>query len=218
MTSLNNTEQSIKETINIILEEVEKNRSQRYIEYEIRIGHIFPNYFSTELNKKHYDLIKKSLDTMPSDIHTKNSKKYTVEYDSDSRRKTTAIDMEDDEGKNTIIKKTMIQNLDFSIENSPFDVRFSVSKEQPVKLFNEKEITKKFVKERTSYIYKSWIYDLTITDDNKFSIEIEIDPKVLKGSDAKKILYSTLMKINSLSKLVENSEPGQYILNKKAVQ
>ncbi len=197
------TEESIKEAIDYIINAILELKSQRYIEFEFRLGHVFSDYFQTEITKKHFNMIKEALDHMDPDTFRKIEKEYTVEYDIDSRRRIDDI----------IIKKSTISNINFSIDNSPFDVRLGISKEQPVKLFKDKEITKTMNKKRTSYIYKIWTYDLTITDNSIYSIEIELDPKSLKTDDTaqlKKIIYSTLMKINDLSKLVENSEPGKY--------
>jgi hypothetical protein len=206
-------EESIKNAITTMFENINTHKSQRYIEYEFRIGHIFPDHYGTDLNRGHFDSIKARLDSMPKDICQVEYKEYKVEYDSDSRRRV-------DDNSDTIIKKSKLKNIDFMINNSPFDLRFSISKEQPVKLFGD--VVKTFIKKRTSYKYKSWTYDLTITDEKDekdktektvYSIELEIDPKEFKKTETvKKLLYSTLMKINDLSKIVEDSEPGIYTL------
>jgi hypothetical protein len=196
---MNKQDESIKELTNKIVEIIDEYRSQRYIELEFRLGHIFPDHFSAEINDKHYNKIKEQLDTMNSEV-PHQTVKYTCEYDNDGRRKIG----------DKIIKKTRLRNIDFSIKDSPFDVRFSVSKEQPVKIFNSDKITRTSEKERTSYVHRGiWTYDLTVSDGSSKSVEIEIDTKAARDK-TKYVVYNTLMKINDLSRIAEGTEPGPY--------
>lgn len=191
-------QESIKETVDCIVSLIEKNKSQRYLEYEFRIGHLFPDYFNSEINKRHFYEIKKTLDTMELDnsVEIVNIE-YTVEYDDTGRRRIL----------DKTVKKTALDTVDFYVDNSPFDIRFSISKEQPVKIFSD-NIVKTMKKKRTSYKYRAWSYDLTITDDTKYSIELELDPKATK-SDLRKIIYSTLVKVLDFTNIVEKTSiPG----------
>ncbi len=196
-------EENIKETVEKIVAFISKYRSQRYIEYEVRLGRVGDAFDST-IGKRHYQLIVDQLNELVSEngqkIEAVNSE-YIVEYDINNRRKIDDI----------VIEKTRLGYVDFEIKNSPVDIRISVSKEQPVKKFGSPISTLK--KKRTSWTYKNWKYDLTVTDDSKYSVEIEMDIKKIPVTGLNLFVYSTLMKIQDLSLILEKeSKPGEFIL------
>jgi hypothetical protein len=196
-------QQNIKETVTKIVSFMNTYRSQRYIEYEIRLGRS-GEYFETNMNKRHYQLVSDAFSTFVDESGKKIEPiltTYTAEYDVDNRRKI------DDK----VIEKKRLGHMDFEIKNSPFDIRVSVSKEQPVKKFGP--VVLSMNKERASYKYKNWSYDLTITDNSKYSVEIELDTKKILADNMPLFIYSTLMKICDISLMCEkDSKPGQFIL------
>jgi len=197
-------EENIKETVQKIVAFISKYRSQRYIEYEIRLGRIGDTTFDANISKRHYRLIVDQLNEMVAENGQKISgveSEYIVEYDINNRRK---ID-------NVVIEKTRLGYIDFEIKNSPLDIRISVSKEQPVKKFGAPVSTLK--KKRTSWTYKNWKYDLTVTDDLQYSVEIEMDIKKVPVTGLNLFVYSTLMKLQDLSLILEKeSKPGEFML------
>ncbi len=194
---------NLKETTKKIVSFISQFRQQNNIEYEIRIGHL-SDHFNTNIHQRHFNIIKEKLDSLML-----NDKKvvpviteYTAEFDDQEHRRIN----------NDIIKKTRLDNMNFTIDNSPFDIRISVAREEKTKNFGP-NIIHSIKKVRHSYVYKEWTYDLTVSDESNYSVEIEMDPKKIK--DKKNLdlfIYSTLLKVKDLSLICEkDSIPGIFI-------
>jgi len=168
----------IFKTILMKLKEYLKNLNDiNSLEIEFRLGIKFPDKFSSNITEKYYNIIKKKLDKSSSKgIFIKESSN-SIDHFKNGIRKSITND------ETIYITKKKLYTEDIVVDNSPMDIRISVSSEIPMtdfsKYFEEGSFTR--TKERNSYIYKSWKYDLTkiITSRNSldeitYEFEIEI--------------------------------------------
>ena len=139
------------------------------------------------------------------------SSKMEVYYrDSDNLR--ISIDENTDETIN--VKKERIHTENFNnLKNTPYDVRFSVSKEIPLgeNFECDGDMDKKKMKERVSFVRKNLSIDVTkctggtddIDEENESTYQIEFEivvPKNLKNIDE---LFNIIYKIKDVFKLLE---------------
>ena len=137
---------------------IKKYKLNKNIEIEIRIGQIQDNnHFKSGLcSEEFYNKIKTKLDSSKdwlNVIHTK-----TDEINSNGIRRITHFN-DKKIVKNSSIKKQRLKNINLKYNNTPYDLRISVSTEieSDVKI---KTGTIR-IKDRVSYCYKDYRFDLT---------------------------------------------------------
>jgi hypothetical protein len=181
------------------------------LEIEFRLGYIEDGSFNSNISKEFYDIIHNELSNS-SVFQKKNIESIDTYYGKNHIRHST-ID-------NSYVQKTRLHNLNISYE--PFDIRVSFSKEEPVKTKPRSKPVYTRNKNRNSYNYKFWSYDLTkiTTNENSLDIvnyEIELEiKKDLSNADNEFIQYiieSSLMKLTDLSKICENDSNATFIIN-----
>jgi hypothetical protein len=172
-------------------------------ELEFRLGYIDEqNKFKSSLKESFFNNILEKLQ------HSSVMKmKKTVSIDEIYTSKESFNDkyIKNDKGINHKIK---ISNYDFKRSESPFDVRVSLNREITVDSIPssyKKTITRN--KERWSFYYKKWRYDLTkvITSGpsgSETSYETEIELLGVPKSDLEETIHSTLYKIDDLDAIV----------------
>ena len=120
-------------------------------------------------------------------------------------------------GEDTLIKKERLENIDFKqLQGSPFDIRFSVSRETPIEEDDNDDNNwdRKVVKERNSYIRKNLSIDRTVSaggnrdkdseDSTIYQLELEIiDPKKLTDID---ILFNICHKIKDIFNMLNSNK------------
>lgn len=147
-----------------------------FVEIEVRLGTSL-KYFDTSVDKKYFNKIKESLNLSKENF--KNIEELsTKEYINKNLKLINSIKNTKLIMKENVITKTIVLN------NSPFDIRFSVNQEFKLDTYipsfsKETETLRK--KERTSYIASDYRYDLTIVNETinnitkeKYEIEIEL--------------------------------------------
>jgi len=136
-----------------------------FVELEIRFGTI-SNNFDSSVDKKYFSKVLESLNT--SEIPWKTIElKDTIEYINDNKKLINE--------KKLMMKENVLKK-NFSINNSPFDIRLSINQEFSLNSYissfskNDSLIRKK---QRTSFISDNYRYDLTIVNETKNNINVE---------------------------------------------
>ena len=182
--------QKVFDTIQPIFE---KYQHEEHIEFEMRLGKFNCGVFDTDVSKEKFEFMMDGLKkyTGWEKILSTNEEVYYRENDN------LRISIDEDAETETIIHKETIHKENFSkLKNTPYDLRFSVSREVPVEQYDG-EMDKKKTKERTSFIRKNLSIDLTVVtgesedmdseESTTYQVEFEIiDPK--KVEDDEKLL------------------------------
>jgi hypothetical protein len=115
--------------------------------------------------------------------------------------------------------------LDFMFEDTPFDLRVSLSEEKPVMITEfikgndlsnlESDCFYKREKDRMSYKHKHWLFDVTsvktvenTVENISFEVELEIQnlSETLKTTPTNYFIHSSLLKIKDLIGMCEKVE------------
>lgn len=111
------------------------------------------------------------------------------------------------------IKKTKLVTINFRFEDTPFDIRFCISKEEPCVLNDvEKRIKNSNhsrEKQRTRFTHKYWNFDVTKVKEIENTVEnitheIELDVSWPTEAPIDYVIYSSLLKMNDLVNMCEN--------------
>ena len=188
----------------------DKYQNEEFVEMEFRLGKFNGSFFDVDVGIQNYNKILQGL-KMYSGWEKVISSKMEVYYrDSDNLR--ISIDENTDETIN--VKKERIHTENFNnLKNTPYDVRFSVSKEIPLgeNFECDGDMDKKKMKERVSFVRKNLSIDVTkctggtddIDEENESTYQIEFEivvPKNLKNIDE---LFNIIYKIKDVFKLLE---------------
>lgn len=156
----NNTTDCIEELndgIKILQNIIKEYKNNNDIEIELRIGQIIDDSFKSGLNSEHfYNIIKEKLNSCKDwskVLHTK-----TDELNYNGIRKITHFNGKKI-AKSSCIKKQRLKNINLKYKNTPYDIRISVSKETDSETRIKTGTLR--VKERDSYFYKDYRFDLT---------------------------------------------------------
>lgn len=198
----------------------EKYRNEKNIEIEIRFGWFdrIKKKFNSDIHEKYYGLLKNMFDNSSIWDRTKNTQ--TKEYITKSGYRVIF----DNKGKKLqTFKKVKLENIDVYVSHSPFDIRISICKETP--LFHKENLwTHVRHKNRDSYSYKMWSYDLTkvyvpteyIRDpyiDTNYTYEFEIEYKpVYTTSDSNYLSTSICMKIKDMLSIEDKNHLKNIVL------
>jgi len=187
--------------------DIERNE----LEVEFRFGYLTNDAFNSEVSEIFYKKILGHL----TDSNLKQISKETLDSFSGGIRKSKDIS----KNRSTFMKKEKLATLDFSLTNTPFDIRVSISREIKMssKDFSEKSISFQRNKDRLSFLHKAWSYDLTRIkyDDNGLSKEIfEVELEVsISHKDLNYLIHSSLLKVKDLALFCENeNEEKQFLL------
>ena len=188
----------------------DKYQNEEFVEMEFRLGKFNGSFFDVDVGIQNYNKILQGL-KMYSGWEKVISSKMEVYYrDSDNLR--ISIDENTDETIN--VKKERIHTENFNnLKNTPYDVRFSVSKEIPLgeNFECDGDMDKKKMKERVSFVRKNLSIDVTkctggsddIDEENESTYQIEFEivvPKNVKNIDE---LFNIIYKIKDVFKLLE---------------
>ena len=133
---------------------VDKYKDEENIEMEFRLGRFNGTFFDTNIGDKTYaDFIRGFSSYTGWETIEENT--YDVYSREDNNIRLT---VDNKTGEDTLIKKERIENIDFkNLNKSPFDIRFSVSRETPIndEEYDNNEWHRNIKKERCSYIRKN---------------------------------------------------------------
>ena len=192
---------------------VDKYKDEENIEMEFRLGRFNGTFFDTNIGDKTYaDFIRGFSSYTGWETIEENT--YDVYSREDNNIRLT---VDNKTGEDTLIKKERIENIDFkNLNKSPFDIRFSVSRETPIndEEYDNNEWHRNIKKERCSYIRKNLSIDRTVTagetldKDSEVStiyqLELEIiDPKKLTDIDT---LFNICHKIKDIFNMLDTNK------------
>lgn len=166
---MNDHYEQLEIAIECLKELIQKYKSVKNIEIEIRLGIIEDSKFNSGLNSEDfYNKIKERLDSCQE--WTKIEK---INYKEKINGNIKKID-------NSFICKKKLETIDFNFKGTPYDFRISICSETPIEVnkFDPILIRNKY---RTSYYYKECKFDLTkveteynneIVENEEFEIEL----------------------------------------------
>ena len=189
---------------------VDKYKDEENIEMEFRLGRFNGTFFDTNIGDKTYANIIRGFSSY-SGWEKIEENTYDVYSREDNNIRLT---IDNKTGEETLIQKERIENIDFKqLHNSPFDIRFSVSRETPVddEEYDNNEWHRNIKKERCSYIRKNLSIDRTVTAGESsdkdsevstiYQLELEvIDPKKLIDTDT---LFNICHKIKDIFNMLD---------------
>lgn len=151
-----------------ILKDIFKNGNDN--EIEARLGYYKDNKFNPDIGEEMYTNIMIMLNS-GSFVHTREVTE--VFFQKNNQR---VIKKDDTYVKQT---KKRLSNNTFSIKNCPIAFRVSCSQEsEPKKSRAARAYIQKILKERDSFIYNMWSFDLTkITCNNEITYQFELEYK-----------------------------------------
>jgi hypothetical protein len=203
-------EECFSDAIVKILPYFDKYKEEENLEVEFRLGYIDDNSFDTNVQEEFYQKIQETLEK--SNSFKKDT--FITEDTFNSRGKRKSVDQRTK--KETIIKKEKLCSLDFHFEGTPFDIRVSFSREVPKNKFSGKDVTYTRQKNRKTYIYKNWNYDLTVVstevntvEEKYYEVEIEANKElsqIYKETRPYEFIHSTLLKLRDLVRMCEEDE------------
>lgn len=176
-----------------------KFQNEKYIEIEMRLGKINRGSFDTNVGQQMFEKVLRGLKKYQG--WEKVSKSNDVAYYKDNIR----LIIDDDTDESVQVIKQNLVKTDYSLDNRPLDVRFSVSKETPCTHEVDEYISAR-KRTRESFIRKNLSIDMTIIsgntsdldseEENSFQIEFEIiDPSKVHD---KNTLYNIIHKIQDV--------------------
>jgi len=195
----------------IILEHLDKES----VEIEARLGYMGDSSFDSDIGLEFYQKIMIGLESCVD--WDERTLTITTDYIDGNHRLTIA-----DQGTTrSCIHKTRLSNSDFEYENSPFDVRVSVSVEKPSNPSDfmrplEKCLSRK--KKRTTYRLGYWIFDLTEVQMKEnsivkktFEFELELDSRLCKTKNVNTIhiAHDMLLKIRDMVEMCEPADADE---------
>ena len=189
---------------------IEKYKNNEHIELELRLGKFNGSMFDTNVGKQIFEKLQTGFTKYPGWDKVICEEHEVFYRDSDGLR----ISTDQATGDETIIRKERVLNKDFKMgSNIPFDIRFSVSKEIPVSDDVNRDMDKKKIKQRLSFIRKNVTIDITIVtgdthdldseDPMSYQVEFEIiNPYNVTSKDD---LFKILHKINDVFIMLNNN-------------
>jgi hypothetical protein len=181
----------------------EKFRKTPRTEFEFRFGKISGKTFDTNVGQATFEKVLRRLKKYQGWESMKKSRDTVYQADQGLR-----LTIDEDTGNQFQITKKKLYKSDFSIQGKPFDVRFSVSSENPVVDIPDVEYNRVRQRTRESFIRKNVVIDMTIVsgdpndldseNDVEYQIEIEIfDPQEVDN------FYNVVYKIQNILDIIE---------------
>tara|TARA_B100001173_G_scaffold68627_1_gene58279 strand:- start:571 stop:1170 length:600 start_codon:yes stop_codon:yes gene_type:complete len=182
---------------------LDKFKNEEHVEMEFRLGKYNGTFFDTNIGEKMYISILKGLSKYNGWDRIVQSETEVFFREKDNLR----ITIDETTNEETIIKKERVHVEDFKqIEGTPFDIRFSVSKEIPMEHDYDSEMDGKKTKTRTSYIRKNVSIDVTsisgntqdMDSEDPFTYQIEFEIMKPQNVEDKDTLFNIIHKIKDL--------------------
>ena len=193
------------------------------IEIEIRFGWFdkITKRFNSDISKDFYEKVLKHLD---SSSRFKKTCQNTKEFITKNGQRVVYDTADKNEKLLNRYNKNRIEVFDIYVDYCPFDIRVSISKEQPTKYIDSKWTHVRY-KERESYQYKMWSYDITkvyvpteyirdsyVETNESFEFEIEFKNDYINCLDNNYLANSIFMKINDILN-IDIGEPINHLKN-----
>lgn len=192
----------VQSVLNKVFSVFESHKDEENIEVEMRLGNHNGSLFDTNVGKDVFNRILAGLKKYDGWEKVDNSTS-DIYYNDENGIRITA---NQDTGEQKMIQKINVVKQDFT--GSPFDLRFSISREIPT--WGEYAMDRKRTKVRHSFVRKNLSIDMTISSGDNVDMDSEeecsyqIELEIVKPSDVKSEneLFNIIHKVNDLAKLL----------------
>lgn len=190
---------------------VQKHKDDVHVELEMRLGKFNGKMFDTNVGKATFDKVMMGLQKYMGWEKVIGTEHEVFYKETDGTR----ISVDEATGTEVIVRKERVKNEDFKkMKGTPYDVRFSVSKEIPLPEDTARDMDKKKTKKRMSFIRKNLSIDMTICigdshdmdaeDPVVYQIEFEIvDPTRVQTKDE---MFNIIHKIKDIFNLLDTNK------------
>lgn len=189
--------------------EFDRYKNQKYVEFELRLGKRSTKGGAFDTNVGH-DVFHRILDGLKRYQGWESTSESEVDifYDGDQR-----FIFEGDSDDCIAVTKKKIKKVDIHLEDRPFDIRFGVATETPIKNPEVPGEADQKTRRRWSFIRKNLSIDMSVVtgggafdpdseDEAVYQVELEIvDPTEVKTDDE---LYNICWKVEDILKLLES--------------
>jgi len=187
--------------------DIKKYKNNKNIEIELRIGQIQDNNsFKSGLNSvDFYNKIKQTLDSCKDWSNVLRTK--TDELNNSGIRKITHFN-DKKITKSSCIKKQRLKNTNLKYSNTPYDIRISISEE--VESDSKIKTGTLRVKERDSYFYKDYRFDLTKvtqTENTLVTVNYEFEVEFMNLDNDVSDLYRAHSGLLIMRDIINMCEP-----------
>lgn len=180
------------------------------IEVEFRLGRFNGNYFDTNIGQAAFEKVVDGLrrydgwervDAWETDV-----------YYNDAQRTRLTIDSET--GEQVAVQKTKLAQEDFlEFSEAPFDVRFTISRENPVPNYDPSShpMDRRRTKSRTSFVRKNLSIDATVSTgdpvdkDAEHDVSYQLELEIMDPSEVGCVeeLFNIVYKINDIFRVLK---------------
>jgi hypothetical protein len=183
-------------------------KDEEYVEMEFRLGKYNGTFFDTNIGEKMYIDFMKGLNKYTGWERIETSQTDVFYREKDNLR----ISIDESTNEETIVRKERVHVEDFKqLKDTPFDIRFCVSKEIPQEHDYESEMDCKKTKTRTSYIRKNVSIDMTsvsggaqdMDSEDPYTYQIEFEIIKPQNVEDKDTLFNIIHKIKDLFTMLE---------------
>ena len=200
----------IRHITDVLFPIIEEHRNTEHVELELRLGKFNGSMFDTNVGKYIFEKLQTGFTKYPGWDKVICEEHEVFYRNSDGLR----ISTDQATGDETIIKKERILNKDFKLGSAtPFDLRFSVSKEIPMPEDIDRDMDMKKNKQRLSFHRKNVTIDITIVTgdahdlDSEDPMSYQIEFEIINRSNVKSKddLFKILHKVNDVFIMLNNS-------------
>ena len=189
---------------------IDRYRDVPNVEIEVRLGwKEGRDRFDTNVGETFFKRIR---DTLRNTNALREVSQESNVYTSGILRKVVTHGERDD-----IHKKKRLEVVDFNILGTPYDARVSVCQEIPVRTTKTRKWSFLRHRQRSSYLYKMWRYDLTkctsatpadeFTEDLvMYEIELELDVNKVDDCSSSYLAHAAVVKIIDLVEMNGNEK------------
>ena len=190
---------------------VQTYKDEPHVELEMRLGKFNGKMFDTSLGQETFNRVTIGLQRYMGWEQVRGTEHEVFYRESDGVR----ISVDESSGEETIVRKERVKNEDFKkLKGTPYDVRFSVSKEHPMPEDTNRDMDKKKTKKRMSFIRKNLSIDMTICSGDSHDMDVEepmsyqiefeiVDPTRIQTRDE---MFNIIHKIKDLFKLLDTNK------------
>lgn len=197
--------------LNELTRVIDTYRNVPNVEIELRLGFWNERGFRTCVGKKCFDNIQSVLE------QSKAMKRWPIEVsDVHTHKLLRRVTVTSPKQSTVVHKKKKLEFVDFSAPGTPFDIRLSVCQEIPVSTKNNEWCFLRN-RQRTTFSYKMWKYDITectlskpideYTDHVKsYEVELELDLKKAGKCSSAYLAESGVLKIVDLLQMSDTEK------------
>tara|TARA_X000000368_G_C23020188_1_gene707596 strand:- start:1181 stop:1783 length:603 start_codon:yes stop_codon:yes gene_type:complete len=195
----------ICDTIEPILNKFKNNE---FIEMEFRLGKYNGTFFDTNIGKDMYVKMLNGLNKYTGWDRIVQSETDVFFREKDNLR----ITIDETTNEETIIKKERVHVEDFkNLKDTPFDIRFCISKETPMEHDYDSEMDGKKTKTRTSFFRKNVSIDMTsvygnvhdMDSEDPYTYQVEFEIIKPQSVEDKNTIFNIIHKIKDLFNMLE---------------